>query len=96
MDVIISYDISTITPKDDRRLRAVAKLCEGYGVRVQASVFEARLSETSLTQMMLDLDDLIDHDRDSIHLYRLSGPIQDTRTTIGRIAHHQFGKPWIV
>lgn len=38
MRVIVSYDVS-----DDRRRRKVAKIMEGYGYRVQYSVFECDL-----------------------------------------------------
>ena len=40
MEVLVTYEISTESPDGERRLRRVAKLCEGYGHRVQKSVFE--------------------------------------------------------
>ncbi|MGH2588109.1 MAG: CRISPR-associated endonuclease Cas2 [Dehalococcoidia bacterium] len=38
---LVCYDI-----RDDKRLRRVAKLLEGYGERLQYSVFRVRLSTT--------------------------------------------------
>ena len=38
MRIVVSYDVS-----DDRRRRKVAKIMEGYGYRVQYSVFECDL-----------------------------------------------------
>ena len=43
MRVVISYDIS-----DDKRRREVAKTIEGYGYRVQYSVFECDLTGQQL------------------------------------------------
>lgn len=40
MLVLVSYDVSTVTPEGRRRLRRVAQTCLDYGQRVQNSVFE--------------------------------------------------------
>jgi CRISPR-associated protein Cas2 len=40
MRVVVSYDIS-----DDKRRRKVAQIMEGYGYRVQYSVFECDLDK---------------------------------------------------
>ena len=40
MELLVSYDVDTTTPEGQRRLRRVAKACEGIGHRVQKSVFE--------------------------------------------------------
>src|ERR1035441_1914408 len=40
MDLILAYDVDTTTTEGQRRLRRIAKLCEGHGIRVQKSVFE--------------------------------------------------------
>jgi hypothetical protein len=48
MNILITYDVSTVTPQGRKRLRQVAKACEAYGQRVQKSVFECRLTETQL------------------------------------------------
>ncbi|TYP91904.1 CRISPR-associated protein Cas2 [Nitrosomonas communis] len=44
MLIIITYDVSTETREGRRRLRRVAKVCEGHGQRVQKSVFECRVN----------------------------------------------------
>ena len=43
MLIIVAYDVSTETKEGRRRLRRVAKVCEGIGQRVQKSVFECRV-----------------------------------------------------
>lgn len=66
MFTIISYDIVS-----DRRRTKVAHLLEGYGTRVQDSVFEADLSATQLTRVLRDAGKLIDRTTDSVRCYRL-------------------------
>lgn len=58
---LITYDI-----RDPKRLRQVAKKLEGYGTRVQYSVFRCRLDRLlleklhwELRQLMADEDDLL-------------------------------------
>lgn len=43
MLIIVTYDVSTETREGRKRLRRVAKVCEGIGQRVQKSVFECRV-----------------------------------------------------
>ncbi|GIV53193.1 MAG: hypothetical protein KatS3mg038_3714 [Candidatus Kapaibacterium sp.] len=33
--VLVSYDVSTVTPEGARRLRQIAQHCLNYGIRVQ-------------------------------------------------------------
>ncbi len=58
---LITYDV-----RDAKRLRRVAKLLEGYGTRIQYSVFRCRLDQLALeklhwelNQQMADVDDLL-------------------------------------
>lgn len=70
IDAIIVYDVRTSTPEGERRLRAVAKLCEGIGVRVQYSVFELRCEAAQLITLRKRLEDTI-HVGDSVRIYRV-------------------------
>ncbi|MEU8540719.1 CRISPR-associated endonuclease Cas2 [Streptomyces sp. NPDC048717] len=71
MELLLTYDVDTTTPEGRRRLRRVAKLCEGHGIRVQKSVFEIVTDDKSLLQLTYGLEDLIDTETDSIRIYRL-------------------------
>jgi CRISPR-associated protein Cas2 len=73
MHLLVVYDIATESDTDQRRLRCVAKICEGYGTRVQKSVFECDLDAPTLRSLVHDLDKTIDPRRDSIGIYRLHG-----------------------
>jgi len=75
MLVIVCYDVNTETRAGRRRLRRVAKVCEGTGQRVQKSVFECRVDLMQLEKLERRLLAEIDTDADCLRLYRLA----DTR-----------------
>lgn len=47
---LISYDV-----RDPKRLRKVAKMLEGYGTRIQYSVFRVRLEQAALEKLHWEL-----------------------------------------
>jgi len=61
---VIAYD----TPSNSRR-RKLAKLLEGYGLRVQWSVFECNLRREQLQQLRQRLERLIVPSDDSVRLW---------------------------
>ncbi len=62
--LVIAYD----TPSDRRR-RKLAKLLEGYGLRVQWSVFECRLRPEEIQVLRRRLERLIVPAEDSVRLW---------------------------
>jgi CRISPR-associated protein Cas2 len=74
MEVLVAYDISTETLSGQARLRRVAKICEGYGQRVQKSVFECLINEVQFELLKRDLEAEIEPRKDSIRIYRLREP----------------------
>lgn len=78
MDLLVTYDIETATPEGQRRLRKVARACEGIGTRVQKSVFEVVCSDVELIKIMGRLSRLIDPSVDSVRFYVMrSGSFTD-------------------
>ena len=71
MELLVTYDVNTTTPEGRRRLRKVAQLCEGYGLRVQKSVFEVVCNDTDLLQLTDSIIRVIDPGHDSIRIYRM-------------------------
>jgi CRISPR-associated protein Cas2 len=69
--VLITYDVSTSDPQGSKRLRAVAKLCERHGQRVQNSVFECLLEPATWAVLQKSLEQTIDKHRDSLRYYHL-------------------------
>lgn len=71
MLVIVCYDVSTETRAGRRRLRRVAKVCEGAGQRVQKSVFECKVDLMQMEELERRLLAEIDLGQDCLRLYRL-------------------------
>jgi CRISPR-associated protein Cas2 len=80
--IVVSYDVSTVTPEGKRRLRKVAKLCENFGQRVQNSVFECWVDPTSLVTIKAGLLNILEPDTDSLRLYFLGEQWR------GRVEHY--------
>lgn len=64
MELLVTYDVSTETKEGRRRLRRVAKVCEGYGQRVQKSVFECVVDGVRREELISRLMDAIDPGED--------------------------------
>lgn len=62
---LICYDIV-----EDRRRNKVSHLLEGYGIRVQKSVFESVLTRPQFKKLERKLNKLIDLQCDQIRFYR--------------------------
>ncbi|MFF4179513.1 CRISPR-associated endonuclease Cas2 [Streptomyces sp. NPDC001750] len=88
MELLVTYDVDTTTPEGRRRLRRVAKLCEGHGIRVQKSVFEVVTNDKTFLTLMYDLEELIDVNTDSIRIYRLPHAGPEDVHTLGVAAAH--------
>lgn len=88
MDILVTYDVETITSQGQRRLRKIAQICEAYGHRVQKSVFEMVCRETDKMRLVTALQDVIDPTQDSIRIYRLPAHALD------EVEH--FGKPRLI
>lgn len=71
MLVIVCYDVNTETAAGRRRLRRVAKACEGTGQRVQKSVFECQIDLAAMEALERRLLALIDLEHDHLRLYRM-------------------------
>ncbi len=56
---LVSYDV-----RDEKRLRRVAKHLEGYGVRVQFSIFRCRLNDRAVDRLKWELTKLMDLEDD--------------------------------
>lgn len=58
---LVAYDI-----RDDRRLRQIAVCMEGYGDRIQYSVFICDLSDRERVEMRRDVETLMKPSEDSV------------------------------
>jgi CRISPR-associated protein Cas2 len=71
VDLLITYDVETTTRAGRARLRRVAKICEGYGHRVQKSVFEIVCQDADKPRLIAALNNVIDHQHDNVRMYGL-------------------------
>lgn len=71
MLVLVCYDVNTETKAGRRRLRRVARACEGIGQRVQQSVFECQVDTAQFESLERKLLSEIDSTLDCLRLYRM-------------------------
>jgi CRISPR-associated protein Cas2 len=71
MQVLVTYDVSTVTEGGCRRLRRVSKVCLDYGQRVQNSVFECLVDPAQLVVLRERLLGIMDLKTDSLRIYLL-------------------------
>ena len=96
MMLVVTYDVNTETPEGARRLRAVAKLCERYGMRVQNSVFEVLVDGAQLAVLKESLLQTIDIKQDSVRFYRLGNNYLNRIEKIGCTPTIEAGKELIL
>ncbi|MBS4872700.1 MAG: CRISPR-associated endonuclease Cas2 [Peptoniphilus sp. oral taxon 375] len=83
MQVLITYDVETVSAQGQKRLRQVAKVCTDYGQRVQNSVFELNIYPADLVNIKNKLEKIIDPKKDSIRIYNLGKNWEKRIETMG-------------
>lgn len=83
---LVSYDIA-----NPKRLRRVARVLEGFGTRLQFSVFECPLDAMRLAIAKTALAEQINHDEDQILFVSLGPAATDAGLSI-----EALGKPYKV
>ncbi len=81
MRFVICYDVV-----DDKRRCRIGECLDGYGDRVQDSVFEAVLGPPLFDKMVLDLRTLIDAKQDRVAIYALCAACEGRRVDLGLAA----------
>ena len=82
--MVVSYDIP-----DDRRRAKVKRTLEGYGSRVQYSVFECDLRPADLDELQARLRQLIRPDQDDIRFYPLCDSCVRKVVMLGKARPHR-------
>lgn len=95
MFVLVTYDVSTKDKAGKKRLRRMAKLCEGNGQRVQLSVFECELKEGDYERFRAEALKIIDTGKDRIRFYRLFGKRKDVVEEHGSFKAIDFNEPLV-
>lgn len=76
---LIAYDIS-----DPKRLRQICKITEGYGERLQYSVFVCDLSPAELLQARAKMEEQMVMTKDSVVIVDLGSPSDARIEFIGK------------
>ncbi|GAB6074422.1 CRISPR-associated endonuclease Cas2 [Nautilia lithotrophica] len=66
MYYVVAYDIT-----DDKRRKKVSELLEGYGIRVNFSVFEMDVSVKELNTIKRELKKIVSKKYDSVRFYHI-------------------------
>ncbi|MDB6029197.1 MAG: CRISPR-associated protein Cas2 [Verrucomicrobiales bacterium] len=74
---LVSYDIG-----DPKRLRKVARTLEGFGVRLQYSVFECPLDDIRLAKLKAEIQSLLNSDEDQVLFVSLGPSAKDATLVI--------------
>lgn len=96
MNILVSYDVNTLTKEGRRRLRQVAKACKNHGQRVQFSVFECSVNDTQMERLRQRLLDIIDTEEDNLRIYHLKGERNRFLEAYGRNLYVDYDGPLIV
>jgi len=96
LDVLICYDVDTLTKEGRRRLRRVAQVCKNFGQRVQFSVFECCVSHVQLERLEAKLMEVINAEKDSLRIYTLAGGRDRCLQVYGIDRYQDFDEPMVV
>jgi CRISPR-associated protein Cas2 len=91
MLMVIAYDI--VRPRTRAR---VADLLEDHAVRVQDSVFEARMTQKAADRLFRKIERLIDGDTDSLRMYAVTAAGLERSRAAGGAPLPEDGDYWIV
>jgi len=78
--LLVVYDVA-----DDERRNKVAKALEGFGRRLQYSIFECRLSEADFERMRARLTELLVLDEDGLIIVELCSRCAERMEVLGAV-----------
>ena len=96
MNILVTYDVETISEKGQSRLRKVANICKDYGQRVQNSVFECEVTEAQYIIMKNLLKTAMDEKHDSIRFYHLNKNKKHCVEAIGKMTSYDVNDALII
>jgi len=96
MNILVCYDVNTLTPEGRKRLRRVARCCLDYGQRVQLSVFECSVNEAKLEKLRQRLLNEFDPKEDSLRIYLLGPKREGVVEAHGRDYYVDFTAPLVI
>ena len=96
MNILVTYDVDTVSELGQKRLRQVARICKDYGQRVQNSVFECDVTEAQYVVLKDALRNAMDEKLDSIRFYHLNKNKNSCIETLGRMTSYDVNEAIIL
>ena len=96
MNILVTYDVETVSEKGQKRLRKVANLCKDYGQRVQNSVFECEVTEAQYIVLKNALKTVMDEKLDNIRVYHLNKNKKHGIETLGKVISYDVNEAIIL
>jgi len=96
MLIIVSYDISTIDKKGEKRLHKVSKECVKFGQRVQNSVFECYIDYSSFILMKNNLLKIINKETDNLRFYLIGNNYENKIENYGKKENYNISDTIII
>lgn len=88
---VVCYDVVS-----DRRRARVAECMEGWGKRVQKSVFEVVLEKPHLNMMVRQVNALIDPTTDRVSVYPVCAACDSRRMDLGNAVSKPEHQPYLI
>ena len=79
MNYLITYDI-----KSNKKRKKVSDFLDGYGLRINLSVYECQLTKKALKEIKTNLKKILNRKTDSISLYRICKNCNNKSKSIGK------------
>jgi len=95
-DILVAYDVDTVSEDGQARLRRVATVCKNFGQRVQFSIFECRVTQAQLEELEAKLLQVINPNTDSLRIYILYGGREKCLRAYGNDRYRDFDEPLVV
>lgn len=92
MNILVTYDVDTVSGKGQARLRRVARICVDYGQRVQNSVFECEVTEAQYAILKNALQTVMDEKLDSIRFYHLNKNKHHCIEMLGKVTSYDVNE----
>ena len=96
MMILVTYDVETLTPAGQKRLRKVARACLDYGQRVQNSVFECLVTEAQFVSLKARIKGIIDEEADSVRFYHMGNGWQNHVESMGKVTSFNYTDELII
>ena len=91
LNVVVAYDV-----RDDGRRARLAAVLAAHGIRIQRSVFECLLDESTLAEILQSADRLLNNDHDTFHVFHQCETCRPKSHAAGQVSSALHELYWVV